>query len=45
MAPHRKAGANTRDAIELVKVHANERADVVISALGVNDVTALKKQN
>jgi GDSL-like Lipase/Acylhydrolase family len=35
-----KSGANTRDAIELVKVHANERADVVISALGVNDVTA-----
>ena len=35
-----KSGASTRDAIELVKVHANERADIVISALGVNDVTA-----
>lgn len=35
-----KSGASTRDAIELVKVHANENADVVISALGVNDVTA-----
>jgi lysophospholipase L1-like esterase len=35
-----KSGASTRDAIELVKVHANERADILVSALGVNDVTA-----
>ena len=35
-----KSGASTRDAIELVKTHAKERADVVISALGVNDVTS-----
>ena len=35
-----KSGANTRDAIELVKAHARRRADVVISALGVNDVTS-----
>ena len=35
-----KSGASTRDAIELVKAHPSERADVVVSALGVNDVTA-----
>lgn len=35
-----KAGANTRDAIELVKSHPAAPADVVISALGVNDVTS-----
>lgn len=35
-----KTGASTRDAIELVTAHASEPADVVISALGVNDVTA-----
>jgi lysophospholipase L1-like esterase len=35
-----QSGANTRDAIALVTTHAKERADVVISALGVNDVTA-----
>jgi lysophospholipase L1-like esterase len=35
-----QSGATTRDAIELVKAQATERADVVISALGVNDVTS-----
>lgn len=35
-----KSGAKTRDAIELIEAHATSPADVVISALGVNDVTS-----
>lgn len=35
-----KSGANTRAAIELVKAHPSSPADVMISALGVNDVTS-----
>jgi lysophospholipase L1-like esterase len=35
-----QSGANTRDAIELIKAQANGPADVLISALGVNDVTS-----
>ena len=35
-----QSGANTRDAIALIKAQANGPADVVISALGVNDVTS-----
>lgn len=34
-----RSGANTRDAIDLVRAQAKEAADVVITGLGVNDVT------
>jgi len=35
-----KSGVNTREAIELLKTSAMGKADVVVSALGVNDVTS-----
>lgn len=35
-----KSGVTTRDALGLVTAHANNPADILISALGVNDVTA-----
>ena len=35
-----KSGVNTREAIELLKSSLQQPADVVVSALGVNDVTS-----
>lgn len=35
-----KSGVNTREAIKLIEAHSPRPADVLISALGVNDVTS-----